>query len=354
MTNQKSEIGFFIDQAGLLRLNLAAPPAWLAGLRVELPCGQTFSCDFYGVSPPEPFSVPQFVSSFLDHLQVNEQRRPHTLAGYRQRLGQFVRWLQAHPDQPPAQPDTWLAYYAGLVRHQPAYSPYHLRNHYDALNRFSRWLLERRHLAALPLAGVKRPAPTKDTEPRAIEKKHINRMLAMATDPRDWALLVFFRDTGCRADEALQLTWGKLRLDEGKTEVIGKGDKARRLFFKALTRRALEKYRATLKRAGPDDPVWQGKRGPLSYNGLYKAFKRLAQAAGLGDEIFNPHAWRHAFGRDTTIKGIPTAQLQKLLGHSRIDTTQIYTRFNTMELQQAHARYSPVNGDLTSNENGVK
>lgn len=342
------EIYCTIDSTGQLTLDLANPPAWLTGVVVRLPGGQCFTHSFTGPPPPAaPLPLDQLISKFIDHLEIKEGAKPHTLTGYRRRLSQFARWLEARPDLPSGDPDTWLAYYAGLKRHQPEYSPNTLRNQYDALKRFGRWLYERKHLSGQPLADVERPGEKTQAEPKAIERKHINAMLKVATEPRDRALLLFFRDTGCRADEALQLTWGKLRLEERKTEVIGKGDKARKLFFKPLTRRALESYRITLKRSGPDDPVWWGRKGPLAYDGLYKTFKRLAALAGLDGAIFNPHAWRHAFGRDTTMAGIPTAQLQDLMGHSSPETTKIYASFNTMELQQAHDRYSPVNGDLT-------
>lgn len=338
----------FRSATGQLVLDLSTPPPWVTGLVIRLPGGQVVTHSFTDPQPPTPIPpFPQLLQFFLDHLEIKENRKPHTRNGYRLRLGQFARWLENHPDLPLSHPDTWLAYYAGLKRHKPEYSPNTLRNHYDALTRFSRFLHGRGHLAALPLADVERPSDQSQGEPKAIERRHINAMLKVAQEPRDRALLLFFRDTACRADEALQLTWGQLKLAERKTEIIGKGDKARKLFFKPLTRRALEAYRDTLKASGPADPVWVGKKGRLTYDGLYKTFKRLALAAGLSDEVVNPHAWRHAFGRDATIAGIPTAQLQDLMGHSSPETTKIYTVFDTTELQQAHDRYSPVNGDLS-------
>ncbi|GIK36537.1 MAG: tyrosine recombinase XerC [Chloroflexota bacterium] len=345
--NQKLE--FSIDSTGKLELDLSRPPPWLAGLVVKLPSGRVATYHFTGPPAPNPQPLPpaQLVQNFLDHLEVKENLKPHTRNGYRLRLGQFARWLENHPSLWEGLGEGFLAYYAGLKRHKPEYSPNTLRNHYDALTRFSRWLF-----GQSALADVERPSDKSATqaEPRAIERRHINQMLRVAREPRDRALLLFFRDSGCRADEALQLTWGKLNLEERKTEVVGKGDKARKLFFKPLTRRALEAYRASLpeERRQPAAAVWWGKKGRLTYDGLYKAFKRLAKAAGLGEEVFNPHAWRHAFGRDTTIAGIPTAQLQDLLGHASIETTKRYAVFNTTELQQAHDRYSPVDGDLSS------
>ncbi len=359
--NQK--LDFTLDATGQLELDLSMPPPWINGLVIRLPGGQNFTYRFDEavlVAPLLP--VRELIHKFVTYLDLNEDLGHHTLRDYRQRLGQFAAWLDTHPGQPFSQDDTWLAYYACLKRRQPAYSPFTLKGHYHILNRFGRWLAERKYLPANPLAEVQMPGVPKGLEPKAITTEHIDRMLKVACTPRDRALLLFFRDTGCRADEAVQLTWGKLRLKERKTEVLGKGDKARRLFFKPLTRRALEEYQATLPRSEPSDPVWWGKRGQLSYDGLYKLFKRLAEKAGVEEGVINPHSWRHAFGRDTTIKGIPTAQLQELMGHNDISTTKVYAVFNTQELQQAHDRYSPVNGDLslslpkdlTDEENRVK
>jgi site-specific recombinase XerD len=117
------------------------------------------------------------------------------------------------------------------------------------------------------------------------------------------------------------------------------------VFFKPVTGKALADYRETVPHKA-DAPVWWGRKGPLTYEGLYKVFKRLADTAGLDEQIFNPHAWRHAFGRDTTKAGIPTAQLQDLLGHSSIEVTKIYARFDDTDLQEAHDQYSPVEEDL--------
>jgi site-specific recombinase XerD len=340
-----SELGFSIDDRGQLNIDLSAPPAWLAGLAIKLPCGQAIVHHFGQPPQPQPFPLQQHIAGFLKYLEINEDRKPHTLTGYRLRLGQFAAWLALHPDQNPTSPAAWLAYYANLKRRD--LSPFTLKGHYHILTRFSRWLAEQNHLPEHPLADVRAPRLPAETRPKAITKEHINAMLAAASTPRERAILLFFRDTGCRAMEALSLTWGDLLLDKGEAYAMGKRDKGRVLFFKPLTRRALEQYRATLKNAGPNDPVWQHSQdGPLRYDGLYKIFKRLAEAAGLGAEIFNPHAWRHAFGRDMTIKGIPTAQLQDLMGHSRMEVTKIYARFDTAQLKEAHDRYSPVDDDL--------
>ncbi|MEW5960504.1 MAG: tyrosine-type recombinase/integrase, partial [Chloroflexota bacterium] len=88
--------------------------------------------------------------------------------------------------------------------------------------------------------------------------------------------------------------------------------------------------------------------GALTYSGLYKAFRRLAERAGIAEEVFGPHSMRHAFGRDMTLAGMPTRELQIMMGHSNPKVAQIYTRFSSAQLQEAHRRYSPLsNADIT-------
>jgi site-specific recombinase XerD len=100
------------------------------------------------------------------------------------------------------------------------------------------------------------------------------------------------------------MRWEKVDLVGGRVYVVGKGKKFRTLRFKAATTQALEEYRATLKAHQTTGPVWWGKQGALTYSGIYQIFRRTAERAALIDKKFNPHAWRHAFGRDAAIPGL--------------------------------------------------
>jgi len=178
-------------------------------------------------------------------------------------------------------------------------------------------------------------------------------MLIEATQhPRDLALLIFMRDTGTRAIEPLNLTWNDINFEAKHATILGKGNKTRVAFLEDITITALLRYRQSLRqeRRIPSAPVWWGDKGPLTYNGLYKIFSRLAENAGIKDEaLYNPHAWRHAFGRDTTLAGMPTAILQDLMGHASLDVTKIYSMFDTADLQMEHTKYSPLLQDAQDN-----
>ncbi len=291
--------------------------------------------------------VPHLVAEFIERLRVTEDLKPETLAGYRRRLGQFARWLAGSGCDPGA-PATWVTYYATLQERK--LSAFTRKGHYDRLRRFGRWLVEGGRLDANPMDDIHPPRLPKERIPKAIPRDAIRAMLQAATEPRERALLLFFRDSGGRAMEALNATWGDVDMEERRVIVQGKGEKTRVLRFKPVTAAALVTYRETVPHEA-GDPVWWGLKGPLSYRGLYHIFERLAERAGVTG-IFNPHAWRHAFGRDTTKAGLPTAQLQGLMGHGDIRVTQVYTQFDDADLQAAHDRYSPVEEDLVQPFNG--
>ncbi len=330
-----------------LQIDLATMPEACDGVLLSLPNGQHLQHHFNGAGTAGPTinldQLSESIAQFVNHLEFNEDRRENTLKNYRNRLRQFLDWLKINSACNPAEGLTWQIYYHSLKKRD--LSVYTRKGHYHILNRFGKWLIKQGHLRSHPLADITPPTLPKEVLPKAIFRDHIKAMLAAAREPRERALLLFFRDTGCRAAEAISLTWGKVQLEEGTVRVPGKGDKERTLYLKPISRKAMDKYRATVPHK-KGDAVWWGRQGPLNYDGVYKIFKRLATEVGIGDDIFNPHAWRHAFGRDTTIAGIPTAQLQDLMGHSSIEVTKIYAQFNEAELQAAHARYSPVDHDF--------
>jgi site-specific recombinase XerD len=114
----------------------------------------------------------------------------------------------------------------------------------------------------------------------------------------------------------------------------------------------LLEYRETLKEHQQTGHVWWGRQGPLTYSGMYQIFARTAKQTSLHSKKFNPHAWRHAFGRDATKNGMPTAILQKVLGHESVETTQIYIGPDEETIRQAHHKYSPIDDLQIDSGNG--
>lgn len=137
------------------------------------------------------------------------------------------------------------------------------------------------------------------------------------------------------------MKWGDIDIANRNGHVLGKGNKYRPLFFSPQTALAIEKYRQTLSNIEGNQPMWIGKYGPLSKSGIYQVFKRIAIRAGVKETaLWSPHPWRHRWARTLDDNGMTTPKLQYLLGHASIETTEIYTRPEAVEIQVDYDRYA--------------
>lgn len=292
------------------------------------------------------------LSALFDDFHTEQStyttKRAGTLKNYRQTFAQFAHWLR-DSGASNITAEHWRRYYA--TERTRGLSVHTIRNRYRDLTVFIHWLIEHGHIPDNPLENITPPAPPKNTPPKAIAETDILRMLRAADTLRDKTLLLFFLDTGCRAGEAAALTWSNIDLDAGTAAVVdGKAHKARYLFLSDGLIDLLRRYRDTIPHA-PDDPLWTGKKGRLTAWGIRQVFRRIAERANV-TENWNPHAWRHAFGRHATIDGMPTGTLQQILGHSSIETTQIYLNLDTDALKTAHDQHTPARLIDQTAENG--
>ncbi|MCB0165179.1 MAG: tyrosine-type recombinase/integrase [Anaerolineae bacterium] len=278
---------------------------------------------------------------FLDYIEVDKNLKDTSITGYKTRTRLFIQWLEENCIQNVSM-QHWRDYYAYLKRSELTDTT--VRNYFRDLNGFAIWLVQTGRLPSNPLTGIIPPsASKKSVQSKAIPREDINIMIEHAQNVRDRAIFIFFRDTACRGSEAAAMLWENVDLDAGKAYVIGKGSKPRTLRFKPVTKQVLVEYQETLKEEQKTGPVWWGKQGALTYSGIYQIFRRVARRASLQNKKFNPHAWRHAFGRDATQAGMPTIILQKVLGHESITTTEIYADPDEEAVHQAHYQYSPMN-----------
>ena len=170
------------------------------------------------------------------------------------------------------------------------------------------------------------------------------------TDPyplRDRSLLELLYATGCRASEVADLTLNNLHLSDGFCKVRGKGDKERvvplakpacrviRAYLKhergALTQQATQSHEFVLvSRSGR----------PLRREAIWESVKKYAARCGFSKSL-SPHSLRHSFATHMLAGGADLRQVQELLGHSSIATTQIYTHVDQSRLKKIHQKYHP-------------
>jgi integrase/recombinase XerD len=164
---------------------------------------------------------------------------------------------------------------------------------------------------------------------------------------RDRALLEMLYATGCRVSELSNLRMRDLHLAERMARCHGKGDKQRIVPLGDRAIEAVERYlreeRGLLaaKRAPTPEWLFLSSRGSrLTRERIWELIKRYAARAGASPDI-SPHSLRHSFATHLLAGGADLRQVQEMLGHASIATTQIYTHVDHTRLKRVHQAFHP-------------
>lgn len=163
---------------------------------------------------------------------------------------------------------------------------------------------------------------------------------------RDRALLEMLYATGCRASEISNLKIRDIRLEERFCKCHGKGDKQRMVPLNEKAIAAVREYLNGQRKELVDrfeDPGFlflsrSGKR--LRREAIWVLVKKYALAADV-DVAISPHTLRHSFATHMLAGGADLRQVQELLGHANISTTQIYTHVDQSRLKKIHQQFHP-------------
>lgn len=164
---------------------------------------------------------------------------------------------------------------------------------------------------------------------------------------RDRALLETLYATGCRASEVGNLRLRDIRLAERYCKCHGKGDKQRMAPLGDAAVDAIEDYlqqlRPRMAAQRPEEEDWlflsrSGRR--LRREAIWELVKKYALIAKLTKDI-SPHTLRHSFATHLLAGGADLRQVQEMLGHASIATTQIYTHVDQTRLKKVHQQFHP-------------
>jgi integrase/recombinase XerD len=157
---------------------------------------------------------------------------------------------------------------------------------------------------------------------------------------RDQAILELLYATGMRVSELVALKVDDVNLASASVRCWGKGSKERVIPIHqravASLRDYLDKARAHFVKDGDEKGLFLNMRGkPLTRQGLWLIFKDYADKAGLSDEV-TPHTLRHSFATHMLDRDADLINVQKLLGHTSLSTTQVYTHVSSERLREAY------------------
>lgn len=231
----------------------------------------------------------------------------------------------------------------------------------EMISRFMRWLYERRSSAsqARRLSGVKslynylliseriQQLPTENIEPPKTERllpdvlsvDEVDAMLATfdirsAKGCRDSAIVEVLYSTGLRVSELVTLRLGDLFFGEGYVRVVGKGDKQRLVPIGSAARDKIQLYMEERKpKSASEMTLFLNNRGkPLTRVMVFNIIRQAAERAGITKNI-SPHTLRHSYATHLLQGGANIRQVQELLGHESITTTEVYTHLDRTHLR---------------------
>ncbi|MFI3331968.1 MAG: site-specific tyrosine recombinase/integron integrase, partial [Rikenellaceae bacterium] len=270
---------------------------------------------------------------YRTYIKLERRLSDNSVDSYMRDLAAFAHYILRMKDIPPRKVEeqtieqymAWL-YDRGCKKSTQARVLSTLRSFFGYLQ-----LLDQ--IETSPVEFVESPRLSRKL-PDVLSLEEIDRIIS-AIDPsttkglRDRAIIELLYSCGLRVSEATELRMSDLFFGEGYIRVIGKGDKQRLIPISPLARERIHLYLEQREdRGGNQEALFLNNRGkPLTRVMIFTLLKQAAALAGVQKKV-SPHTLRHSFATHLLEGGASIRQVQEMLGHENIVTTEIYTHLN--------------------------
>lgn len=205
------------------------------------------------------------------------------------------------------------------------------------LSSFFSWLEDEDYIIKSPIRRIHK-IKTAVVVKEVLTDENLERLRDECENIRDLSLIELLISTGMRVGELVNLNINSLNFEDRSCIVLGKGNKEREVYFDAKTKLHLKEYIS--KRNDSNDALFVSMREPhqrLSISGIELIIRTL----GINSNIskVHPHKFRRTLATMAIDKGMPVEQVQKLLGHVKIETTMHYALVNQSNVKISHRRY---------------
>lgn len=205
------------------------------------------------------------------------------------------------------------------------------------LSSFFAWLEDEDYIIKSPVRRIHK-VKAASTIKETYSDENLERMRDNCEELRDLALIDILASTGMRIGELVLLNREDINFEERECIVFGKGSKERLVYFDVRTKIHLQNY--INSRTDTNKALFVSLKNPykrLTIGGIEVRLRQLGRKLGINK--VHPHKFRRTLATMAIDKGMPVEQLQKLLGHQRIDTTLQYAMVKQSNVKIAHRRY---------------
>ena len=290
------------------------------------------------------------ISDFLDYMCYERRRSQQTLQGYRLDLEAYVAYLdtlEGHVTVDTADTEDIRGWIETMMDRGNSASS--ICRRLSAVRSMYRYALARGLVSHDPAHIVRGPKKSRYL-PQFVREDDMNRLLDSAEWGSDYistrarTILILLYETGMRASELTSLDDSSVDFTQGEIRVLGKGNKQRAIPFGDELRTQLQQYisqrnQEWAQRA--DSALILNDRGRrITYEQLRKeVMMRLSAIGNLAKR--SPHVLRHSFATAMLNNGADLESVQKLLGHSELSTTEIYTHTTFEQLKKVYSKAHP-------------
>lgn len=205
------------------------------------------------------------------------------------------------------------------------------------LNTFFQWLEDEEYIIKNPIKKIKK-GKIKKTLKRAFTFEEIEKLKMACKDKREIAIVDFLLSTGARAEETTNVKKSDVNFENGTVLVLGKGNKERMVYLNASALLRLKDYLSTRTDSSPY--IFVGMQKPhnkISVCVIETTVRKIGKRAYV--ENVHPHRFRRTCATIASKRGMHIEEIQRMLGHEDLKTTQIYVQVDESDIRKSHEKY---------------
>lgn len=299
------------------------------------------------------------IDQFIHYLSVEKNASPHTCRSYQRDLEGFEDFLK-HSGLVLGPEGKVEIEKANRIEIRKFLSFLHKKNRKSSIARkisslrsFYKYLVREQVVPMNPVKNISTPKvektlPTTLTVDEAFRLMESPHMVSEKSSEgskkmmlRDQAILELLYSSGLRVSELVGLNWNQLDFDLGIVRVMGKGRKERIVPVGVKAVKALETYLKERESLMGNEPIFVNSLGGrLTARSVGRLMKKYARHSGIFWKA-SPHSLRHTFATHLLDAGADIREIQEMLGHSSLSTTQRYTHVSTGRLMEVYDKAHP-------------
>ncbi|MFC1751875.1 site-specific tyrosine recombinase XerD [Thermoproteota archaeon] len=285
----------------------------------------------------------QQLQDFSMFLSYEKGASPNTISAYERDIKQCLNFLNGRDLNA-----SHLSEFSSFLSKR-GYKPDSIIRKMSSLKSFCNYLFREKLITTHPKALITRPK-RQQLLPKSLRLKEIEQLIESPDDEdrfplRDQAIIELFYSCGLRVSECLNMAINQINMERESVTVTGKGNKQRVVPLGSEAKKAIKQYldkeRPLISRTRSPNILFLNRFGKgFSRQGLYQVIKKYVRKAGLR-ETTSPHTLRHTFATHLLEGDADLREVQEMLGHADIATTQIYTRLSREKIRKIYQNSHP-------------